>query len=241
MFINTRAVGNKIISDIKAFSGIYSIITELVYVSFLAYLVFTGNSNTVLNVTLLVISFAFEVFLILAFVKRDALTTDNERRIKHAYHITSLSIRVISLCISVYGIHIALTEINTASILFATFMLFGWLSGVLIELFRFVFERYTSLMTSAISKDTEPIVRLYRKITFRGYEGREENKADHFVDEITAEYKKELKEKKESEKALREAEKIIEREERRAEFKEKISAAKQKITSFFKKDGTDEE
>ena len=235
MFINTRAVSRKIITDVKLFSGIYSILVQLLYVAFLGYTVFAGCGSLALNITLLSVSVLFEGFLIFTFSNPDFFTRSDTVRIKHAFHILSLLVRATSLGITVYGIHITLKEFNTASLLFTTFMLFGWISGVLIEFFRFIIERYTSLMTSALSKDTEPFVRIYRKFTFRGYEGREEKEADSAVDELAAEYKQELKDKRESQKALMEAEKIIKKEEKRAKNKKRIAAAKEKVKSLFKK------
>ena len=90
-------------------------------------------------------------------------------------------------------------------------------------------------MTSALSKDTEPFVRIYNKLTFKSYEGREEKDADSYVDKIASEYKQELKEKRESKKALLKAERILKRDERRAAFREKLSRTRAKIKSVFKK------
>lgn len=235
MFINTRAVGKKIVNDVKLFSAVYSILVQLLYVAFLVYTLFSGCGIIGLNVTLLTLSVLFEGFLIYSFFNGDFLTREDTIKIKHAYRIASLVIRGISLGIAVYGIHIALSEVNTVSLLFSTFMLFGWISGALIEIVKFVIERYIALLTSAFSKDTEPFVRVYRKITFKGYEEREARKADAIVDEITAEYKDELKDKRDSQKALKEAERLIEKEQRRTEIKKRMTDAKEKVKSIFKK------
>ncbi len=235
MFINTRAVSKKIINDVKLFSSAYSILVQLLYVAFLVYTLFSGCGVLGLNITMLTISVLFEVFLIYSFFNGDFLTREDTIKIKHAYHIASLAIRGISLGIAVYGIHIALTEFNTASLLFSTFMLFGWISGVLIEIFKFIIERYTSLMMSALSKDTEPLVKVWRKITFKGYDGRKEMRDDAYVDELAEEYKQELKDKRESKKALKEAKKLMKKEHRRSEIKKRMTDAKEKVKSFFKK------
>ncbi|MBE6536382.1 MAG: hypothetical protein E7673_00360 [Ruminococcaceae bacterium] len=235
MFINTRAVSKKIIEDTKVFSAVYSIIIQLIYVAFLCYALFSGCGSTVLNVILLSISTLFELFLIFSFARRNNSTRTAASKIKHAYHIASLSLRAVSLGIAVYGIHISFAELDTVSLVFTVFMLVGWVSGILIEFFKFIIERYTALMTSALSKDTEPFVRIYNKLTFKSYEGREEKDADSYVDKIASEYKQELKEKRESKKALLKAERILKRDERRAAFREKLSRTKAKIESVFKK------
>lgn len=238
MFINTRAVSKKIIGDLRLFGDVYSIFTQIIYISFLAYMCFSGAGILALNVTFLSISVIFEAILILVFFKRDFLTRGDITKIKHVYHIASLSLKAVSLGIAFYGLHVAFAEFNTVSLVFTVFMLFAWIFGVMIEILKFVLEKYTSLMTSALSKDTEPFVRLYRKITFKGYEGREERKADALVDELTAEYKQELKSKHESEKALKEAEKILKREEKREKLREKTADIKNRLKSFFKKDNS---
>ena len=228
MFINTRAVSRKIVGDLKAFGGIYSILIQLVYIAFLVYSLCTGRGFFAVNITLIALSSLFFAFLTVTFVKRDFFSQEHKRSIKHAVRIISLSVKAVSLYITMYGIHVAVSEINTVSILFAVFMVFAWLCGALLEIMRFVVERYTSLMTSALSKDVEPFVKVYKRVTFKGYDGRKELDADTDVDKITDEYKKELSVKEASRKALREAEKLIEREKKRTAAKEKRAAAKEK-------------
>lgn len=238
MFINTRAVSRKIVGDFKAFGGLYSIFIQLVYITFLIYSLCTERGFLAVNVALIVISSLFFVFLVITFVKRDFFSQEHKRSIKHTVRITSLAVKAVSLYITLYGIHVAVSELNTVSILFAVFMVFAWLCGVLLEISRFIIERYTSLMTSALSKDVEPFVKVYKRVTFKGYDGRKELDADTDVDKITDEYKKELSVKAASQKALREAEKLIEREKKRTAAKEKRAAARSSLASFFKKNKT---
>ena len=240
MFINTRAVSNKIVGDFKVFGGLYSIFIQIVYLAFLIFSLSSGRGIFAVNVVLTALSSFFLVFLIITFIKRDFLTREHRRSIKHTVRITSLAVKTVSLYITLYGIHVAVTQFNTVSVIFAVFMLFAWLCGTLLEISRLIIERYTSLMTSALSKDVEPFVKVYKKVTFKGYDGRKEQSADSDVDKITEEYKKELNDKAASEKALKEAEKLIEREQKRKTYLEKREAIKSKISSFFKKDKTDE-
>lgn len=234
---NTRAIADKIINDVKHFSELYLIASELIYVAFLIYLVVSNAGVLALNVALLCISIIFEAFLIFAFVKRDFLTREHTKVVKHTYRISSLALRAASLGITVYGLGITLTGADARHLLFTVFMLFSWALGVLIELLRFIIERYTSLITTAISKDVEPLVKVKSFFTLKRYEGREETKNDAFVDEIAEDYENKIKSKKEAKKAANEAAKIIRREKRREELQEKTSAVKKKIKSIFKKNG----
>lgn len=238
MFINTRAVSNKIVGDFKTFGGLYSIFIQLLYLVFLIYSLCTGRGTTAINVVLLILSVIFLAFLIFSFVNHDFLTKEHKRSFKHLIRIASLSVKAVSLYITLYGIHVAVSEFSTASLLFAVFMLFAWLCGALLEISRFIVEKYTALMTSALSKDVEPFVKVYKRVTFKGYDGRRELEADGDVDKITEVYKKELSDKAASEKALKEAEKLIEREKKRTAAKEKRAAARSSLASFFKKNKT---
>ena len=234
---NTRAVADKIINDIKRFSELYLIISELIYIAFLVYLAVSHTGALALNVTLLCISILFEAFLIFSFIKRDFLTREHTRRVKHVYRISALALRAVSLGIAFYGLGITLTNTDTRHLLFTVFMLFAWALGVLIELFRFIIERYTSLITTAFSKDVEPFLKVKSFFTLKRHEGREETKHDAFIDEIAEDYKNKIKDKKEAKKAANEAAEIIRREKRREELQEKASAVKKKIKSIFKKNG----
>ena len=143
MFINTRAVSNKIVGDFKVFGGLYSIFIQIVYLAFLIFSLSSGRGIFAVNVVLTALSSFFLVFLIITFIKRDFLTREHRRSIKHTVRITSLAVKTVSLYITLYGIHVAVTQFNTVSVIFAVFMLFAWLCGTLLEISRLIIERYT--------------------------------------------------------------------------------------------------
>jgi len=241
MFINTRAVGTRVIGEMSFFADLYSFLIQFLYSAFLVYTLSTARGSFAVNIVLLIVTVSFSAFLLFSLASREFLPKKQARKIKHVYRIILLLFKAVSLYITVYGIHIAITEINTVSMVLAAFMVISWVFGVLFEILRFIFERYTALLTSAIIKDTDPLVNLYNKITFKKSEPREETKTDAYVSGITEEYKKELKEKKESQKARHEAEKIIRRENRRERFKELGSTLKSKIKSFLSDGKSDSE
>ena len=193
-----------------------------------------------LNVLLLFFTLTFSAFLLFSMLSYGYIPRKKMRLIKHVCRLLLLFFKAISLVITIYGIQIAITKVNTVSIVFAAIMLISWILGALFELVRFALERYAALITAAIVKDTDPLVRVYKKVTFKKHEKKEESKTDTYVDGLTEEYKNEIKEKKESEKARREAEKIINRETRREKLKSIASFAKSKIRDFFL-DGETEE
>lgn len=241
MFINTRAVGTKIVGELRFFGDLYSLLIQFLYSAFLIYTLSTAKGSFIVNVVLLVVTLSFSAFLLFSIASREYLPRKKAIIIKHVYRISLLCFRAIALYITIYGITIALAEVNTVTMLLAAFMLIGWVLGVLFEIVRFILERYTALITTAIIKDTDPVVKLYNKITFKKSEPREESKTDSYVSGITDEYKKELNEKRESKKAREEAEKILLREQRRERLKKIGIYAKNKIKAFFTDDNIEED
>lgn len=242
MFISTRAVGKKIVGELRFFSALYSFLMQLLYSGFLVFSIITGRGSTAVNGILLVITLAFTVFLLSTLIAGKFLSRGTEKGLKHICRIAMLVFKGIALYITVYGIYTALGDINPTAIILAAFMLVAWVLGILFEVVRFIFERYTSLITSAIIKDTNPMVSFYNKVTFKKNEPHEKTKTDAYVDGIAKEYKKELDEKKASRKARKEAEKIIRKEKRRKALRSFASGTKNKISSFFhNSDGNSEE
>ena len=233
MFIHTRAIGKKVMGELRFFTDILAFLLQFLYIGFLVFSIATARGNHILNTVLLCITVSFFLFLLYSTVSRDSLSKKTARRIKHVYRITLLLFKAFSLAVTIYGIYVALDDFNPVSVILVALMFVAWVLGALVEFVRIILERYTDLMTSAIIKDTAPMVSLYNKITFKHTETREATKTDVYVEDITNEYKEELRTKKESKKAREEAERLIRRENRREALENIATNAKNKIKSFF--------
>ena len=236
MFIHTRAIGKKVIGELRFLGDVLSFLLQLLYIGFLVFSISTNRGNRILNTVLLCITASFFIFMLYFVISRDSLSKNTARKIKHAYRITLLLFKGFSLGVTVYGIYVALGDFNSVSVILAALMFVAWVLGVLVEFVRIILERYTDLMTSAIIKDTAPMVSLYNKLTFKHTENRKETKTDVYVEDITNEYKEELRTKKESKKAREEAERLIRRENRRETLENIAQNAKNKIKALFSLD-----
>ena len=233
MFIHTRAIGKKVMGELRFLGDILSFLLQLLYIGFLVFSLVTNRGNHILNTVLLCITASFFIFMLYSVISRDSLSKNTARKIKHAYRITLLLFKAFSLCVTIYGIYVAFDDFNPVSVILAALMFVAWVLGVLVEFVRIILERYTDLMTSAIIKDTAPMVSLYNKLTFKHTETRKETKTDVYVEDITNEYKEELRTKKESKKAREEAERLIRRENRRETLENIAQNAKNKIKALF--------
>lgn len=240
MFIHTRAIGKKVIGELRFLGDVLSFLLQLLYIGFLVFSIATNRGNHILNTVLLCITASFFIFMLYSVISRDSLSKNTARKIKHAYRTTLLLFKAFSLCVTIYGIYVALGDFNPMSVILAALMFVAWVLGALVEFVRIILERYTDLMTSAIIKDTAPMVSLYNKITFKHTETREATKTDAYVEDITKKYKDGIRTKKESEKARKEAERLIRRQTRIDALHSIASGAKDKIKSFFS-EGNDED
>ena len=240
MFMHTRAVGKKVMGELRFYSTILAFLLQFLYIGFLVFSLATGRGSMTVNTILLCVTIAFFTFLLYSAIAGEFLSKKEARRMKHIFRLLLLFFRAFSLYVTIYGIYVALADINPTAMIFAAFMFVAWVIGALFEVVRFILERYTALMTTAIIKDTDPMVNFYNKITFKHTEPREETKTDAYVEDITAEYAEELRVKKGSRKARAEAERLIRRETRREALHNLASGAKSKIKSFFTDSEEDE-
>lgn len=225
MFIHSRAIGTKILNDFKKFTFIFSLATQCFYLFYLVYALAVSAGNLAANVILLVLSALYLAFYIASKAHPEILNNLSQRKTRHAYVISKLTVRAFTLALTLYGIHIAASHVSTLSVILAALTVMGWTLGVLFELVTFVFEKYFDLMMTAVKADVQPIVNVYNKITFKGSAPEKEpTKTEAYVKSLGEELKNELKTKKTVKKA-----------EKNAIAKAKTAMRIEKIKAAFKR------
>ncbi len=210
MFIYTRALGYKILDDLKKFIFSFGIASQLLYIAFLIYALASGSGIFAVNLILLVLCVGYLTFYAITGRSGDKKNKkSSSRAAAHAFAISKILIRAFTLGVTLYGIHIATTNVSTVNVILAALTVIGWTLGVLFELVRIVFERYFDLVSTAVKTDVQPYLNLYNKIARReGEPERERTRTDEYLDTLATKLKNEITEKKAIESAQRQERKL---------------------------------
>ena len=207
MLVHSRAVVDKILNDFKKITFISSIATQAIYLIYLIYAIASNVGIFAINISLSVISAIYISYTIAKKLKPSLFDKVTKRRTQHFLAISKLSVRAISLGLTLYGIHIATSQPTTLSIILAALTIMGWTLGVLFEVVTFVVEKYKDMLMSAFNADViQPINHLRNKIPFIDHKDEPEpTKTDIYVKSLAAELQKELESKKIAKKADKKA------------------------------------
>lgn len=224
MFIYSRAVLFKISEDIKKFAFIFSLLTQIIYIGYLVYALIAGSGIFYANIILLVLSYTYSVFIVINRIKQSKKPEDSEKNVKKIYRRAKICINALTLGATLYGIFIATSSPDTASVIFASFTTITWLLSVLLEIVVVIFEKYSELVAAAIEKD------LYQfKKWIPGTDAPEiKEKVNRKIETLGGAYESKL----DAEKLLRKAEKKARNQEKRKEFR---AAVTQKIRGLLPK------
>lgn len=162
VFENTRGALFKIKNDIKRYLFLFTAVTQLLYIAYLiTALAVPVGSRWISGVTLAVCLLYFVFFI--AFERRESITRTVRRSVKRAYKWTKLTIKAVSLSITVYGIVVTMQSIATTStvvlLIIQAFTIILWVIQAIFELVKVFAVAEIELLGEAFSRDTEALKR----------------------------------------------------------------------------------
>ena len=228
MFDYSRAIFDKTKKDLETALAVYQFGTQILYISYLIYLLLTPNLIWYLHIPLLAISIAFFVFDIITSksiraIKSEKVTFRNKRLIskrlanakKHRSNIKKIKfyashfIKLFVLAYSFYPIIVAPTTVHPLSIMCTTVMVLLWILQIVFEVLKLVLEGRGELFMEALHADVEFVTKpvdfvkgAFNKIRGKEVEEKPEpTKERKYLDGLVQSIKDEKAAKKAEEKA----------------------------------------
>lgn len=154
----TRAAIEKTIADFKKIDYVRNVSTQIIYIAYLLYAVFTPAGKLWADIPLFVLSLAyFIIFLIVT--KPNA--SKNMRKVKKIsltiYKRTKLVVRFFTLLVMLYGIYAATTHVNVWSVVFSSLTIVGWILQVVFDVVLRCFINQFNLIYQGLRADFEEI------------------------------------------------------------------------------------
>ena len=201
----TIVATKKTVDDIKRFTLVFSILTQILYIAYLAYALISDIGFTWLNIPLLAVSVAYFVFYLVIRGKNGKKIKEAGKNARHTFKFIKISAASFNLAVLLYSIWAFPEEVKPISIVFATLMtvaLVLQLAGEAVSVFA---ERRMNLFVEALKADLEVVTKplagaqnFVRKI--RGEEPivneSEPTSQRKMLDEKVSEYRAEKQERK---------------------------------------------
>ena len=194
MFDYTRAIYEKTKKDLESALTVFQFGTQILYISYLTYLILTPNSIWYLHASLLAISVAFLVFDLITTNgikaireqrihifgkrmrnKRLAHAKKQRKGVKKIKFYTSHVIKLFVLSSTFYPIIVAPSTVHPLSIMCTTVMVLLWILQIVLEVLKLVLEGRGELFMEALNADIEFVTKPVNTVknTFKKIIGQE--------------------------------------------------------------------
>lgn len=226
----TRAIINKTVKDVETAFTVFHFGTQILYIAYLAYLIFTKNKIWYLHLALLLISAAFLAYDIIATkniteLKKEKISIFKKRkhkarisqakqqkaRIQKIKFYLSHSIKLFVLASAFYPIIVMPDTVHPLSIMCTTVMVLLWILLVVFEVLKIMLEGRVDLFTEALQADVEFVTKplslvkdTFKKIMRKEVEEKPEPTQDRlYLDKLVASARDEKSAKKAEAKATK--------------------------------------
>ena len=232
MLAYTKAAGKKILHDIQKLSFACNIVTQLFYIFYLTYAVWSGTGIFYANLIMLVLSCSYFGFFLhnhnFGGKKKTAAT------VAKIFKWCKRLIKLFNLGIMAYGIFYTATQPDPLSIILTAVMALLWIADLALEIAVKVIKSWWDLFLEGIQADFEIISKpagavgnLFKRMTGKEVEEPEPpTKKRLLLDRLVEENKAEKKNKKLETKHSKSQEKLKEKERKRKEKEMKKAAKK---------------
>lgn len=204
----TKAAIQKTVDDFKKLMYVIEFLSQIIYIAYLAYTLFTATDFFIVNLILLLISTLYFIFFL--YVTRGKYNyVENKKikkRAKRVYNHTKKVLKLYTLGVTVYGFFLTSKHVTIFSLGFMVMMVVGWVLGLVFEIISSIIENRVGLVLSGLEADWQQVIKpakavgnFFKKVTGKEVEPEPEpSKNRILLEKRVAENKaKELLEKQE--------------------------------------------
>ena len=203
-----KAAIQKTVDDFKKLMYVIEFLSQIIYIAYLAYTLFTATDFFIVNLILLLISTLYFIFFL--YVTRGKYNyVENKKikkRAKRVYNHTKKVLKLYTLGVTVYGFFLTSKHVTIFSLGFMVMMVVGWVLGLVFEIISSIIENRVGLVLSGLEADWQQVIKpakavgnFFKKVTGKEVEPEPEpSKNRILLEKRVAENKaKELLEKQE--------------------------------------------
>lgn len=148
---NTIKALFRIKEEFSLFSRIADYVLQVIFIGYYIYSIHISEKNTVLLVINIVLLALAIIYFIYGLFKDKLSCRKTKRTISRFYRYSKLLIRVFTVVFSVYSL--SKYKQSDLQVIVTALTLISWAIQVLIEVFRFLIDRYVDMIMDGIAKD----------------------------------------------------------------------------------------
>lgn len=223
----TKAAIKKTVDDFKRLDYLRNIITQILYVAYLVYALFSGAGVWIANVILFGISVAYlAFFLFITLGKANQLKKKTKKIVTRVFTRCKQLIKLFTLGVMIYGIYATTKRVTPVSVIFSALMIVGWVLQIIFEvLFKFFLNKAQFVLEGmeadyeAITKPVKTVGNFFKKLSGKEVEPEKEKTRsriwlDNKVAENRAEREEQKRENKQAKKKAKKDEKLAKKQAR---------------------------
>ena len=163
MFKYTRAVLYDIVHDLKTFFRFFSILSQILYISYLTYALMSNLGNQLVNTLLLAISVIYFIvdFILIVKTRKQSI---NKKIAKRSLRYIKLGVNAFNVGVAIYGVYLTASNANAITVVLTAMMLIFWAIKVIIEIITFFVEHRIELIMAGFHKDIEPLTNVINSV-----------------------------------------------------------------------------
>lgn len=209
MFDYTKAAVQKIGDDFKRLVYICNILTQIAYIAYLFYAVFSPVGIPWANITLVSIAVAYFVFFMIM-TRGRALYSKRKMHIvvSKIFKYSKLLLKLFTIGVMLYGIYSTTQNPKPFGVILSAFMIVGWLLQLIFEIISAILIPRFQLLVSALEADKDELTKpvkavgnFFKKLAGKEIEPeKEKSKSRLWLDKKVEETRAQRKDEKEKER-----------------------------------------
>lgn len=157
----TKAAIQKTVDDFKKLMYVIEFLSQIIYIAYLAYTLFTAADFFIVNLILLLISTLYFIFFL--YVTRGKYNyVENKKikkRAKRVYNHTKKVLKLYTLGVTIYGFFLTSKHVTIFSLGFMVMMVVGWVLGLVFEIISSIIENRVGLVLSGLEADWQQVIK----------------------------------------------------------------------------------
>ena len=176
----TVAACNKIVSDLKRLSHVFTVVVQSLMIVYMAYSAIVNNGSRAINIALGALTLVNLVVYLIFNRRNDKKSKRFKGAVSRGYIVFKLSLNAISLASVIYSIYVGASNVSGLTLVITPLMIIMWVLQVLFQLAKAYAENRFALFVDGLKMDFEFVISPVKKVKnavhdFFGEEREEES------------------------------------------------------------------
>ena len=154
----TKSTVGTILSELKLFLLVFTLVSEIIYVGYLVYAIAVGLGNLFVNLALIMLTTVYTTLYVVSQSSKDKRLKRFTGETKHVLNWSKIVVKAFDVGIIIYAIIISQDRFTPISAILAFITVLAWVVQLVLELTVMYFESRWKMLADAFKDDVKPIL-----------------------------------------------------------------------------------